>query len=264
MQQRLNALLNQLLPLASQASFKIRQSELFVGDVNDDYSGIIDDRLFDVGFSRRYFFDENPFLSRRSFTRLDIAHSSIFLQPIDSYTGLPTNKPMTFGRLPPAFKKIGRVKHNPLKTKISEESRFWFQSGRPFEVIMPAPASRIVASGREIKAALMVANQYICEGQIGDFVHSNCYSASMVVYAELVCILSSRVIVTPNDRLVTAQAISGLLGIIQRYSTDHGGIGVANNTLVLQFIQKAITWVNQQGYGHLLHHNPAPLRRFAP
>ncbi len=250
MPSKLETLRSQLPPLNSSPTIFIKQSELSKRDIADNYldNGIDDDALFDLGFSRRFNYPEFGVATKFGLPRVDIAHSSIYLQPINQYQQA-IDRPFTIGRLPPFFQKIGRVNKNIIATEMANESHYWFLSWRPFEVVFPIKESRIIVYGHEIKSAIILINKYVCERQIGDMVHSNCYSASMSILSELVCIIaaSNR---TPEQK---EMSMHGLFGLIHRYSVNHYGIGVVNNSIVLAFIQKAIDTAHQYGYGYLLH-----------
>lgn len=249
MPSRLEVLRSQLPPLNSLPVLFIKQSELSKRDIADNYldNGIADDTLFDLGFSRRFNYPELRLATKFGLPRFDIAHASLYLQPINQHQQA-IDKPFTIGRLPPFFQKIGRVNKNPLKTEMANESHYWFLSWRPFEVTFPAPDSRIIVYGHEIKKAIIMIYESICERQIGDMVHSNCYSASMSILGQLACI----VVASNRTRQQKEITMRGLFGLIHRYSANHYGIGVANNSTAILFIQKAVDAAHQYGYGYLL------------
>lgn len=251
----LKVLQDQLPIINIQPQFKIKQKQLSMRDIADDYlgSGIANDALFDLGFARRFNYSDFGLMGKLGLPRPDVVHSSVYLQPIHSHSLTPSEAPILIGRLPPYFQKVGHVEKKLYKTEMSNEAHYWFLSWRPFDVVMSSIESRIIVFGSELKRALIKTNAVICSGQLGDMIHSNCYTATMHTFAQLACIVAMREVSTVRDRLKAEATIRGLLGLINHYADNHFGIGVANNYCLLRSISLAIAFIKNQGFSHLFN-----------
>lgn len=263
---RYSVLLSRLPHLISQKSFQILNKDLSGQEISNNFygQGIDDNALYTVGFARRFNYEPNSFINNKlGFARLDIVHSILFFQRISPINLSPLGAPLAIGRLPPFFQKPSRKTSktpemdprlkNPLPTRMRNEKHYWFLSWRPLDVTMPAQHVKILAIGHEIKTALTIAEDKICKDQIGDMVHSNCYSATIYFY----CVLSHIILKSKRSQQQKSQSLFSLLGIIHNLASHHSGIGVKNNTAVLNAIEGTINAMEQFGYGNLL--NPSSL-----
>ncbi len=254
---RFELLLEQLPPLQSKATFQIDQAKISAQDVSSTCKNEIPDNCFySIGFARRFMYPD--VFKRIGISRIDIAHSAVYLQPVDvNNYGQANGQPIIIGRLPPFFSKKKSTTKNPIATEMSNEKDFWFLSWRPFDVVMPVDLDSIIVSGAEIKAVLNYVNSHVCSDQIGDMLHSNCYSATMILFSQLAVILARRMVRNQQEHELVVAGLRGILGIIHRFVNNHYGIGVSNNTLVLTNIEQAVGIVRAVGYGYILNERGA-------
>lgn len=198
----------------------------------DPLTDLDDEQKYPVSFARKPGF-EGMFQSV-GVKKSPLAHSAICIRDVDGKNLLVGRQ----SRCDSTDQDDRGLRKHGINTQPCNEQKYRLFGDTQFQ----ATQNYVEFYGEEIKRAVNKANQNICEVQTCNMLTSNCYSFSIYVLTENMAALQARydsgIPVDPED-------FAKIAADLRRATRDHLGVGVLNNSEVLNAIARARSIADQ-------------------